>query len=89
MAWLEYTQEKKRKKCRYNEAMEYRRMLLLRNGATKWLQVAGDVAEMRQKFAAQRGAEVQFIGFCFYLIIIISPEAVWGLVFALSATITL
>ena len=57
-SWFDATQEKKRKQARYASALEEYRKRLLRNGVTKWMEVAGDLSEMRQKYAAQRGAEV-------------------------------
>lgn len=59
--WYVYTQERKRKKARIADALERRRMTLIKCGAAKWLAVASDLAQMRQKYAAQQGAEVSLV----------------------------
>ena len=58
IAWYVYLQERKRKKARITEALERRREMLLKRGATKWLAVAFDLMGMRQNYAAQQGAQV-------------------------------
>ena len=57
-AWFEAIQERKRKQARYAAALEEYRHRLLKHGVTKWMEVAGDLSDIRQKYAAQRGAEV-------------------------------
>ena len=59
VSWFTYSQERKRKKLRYNIAMEKHRMFLLRQGSTKWLTVATDMANIRQKVAIKQGAQVR------------------------------
>ena len=59
--WYEYTQERKQKAARLELALVQRQTRLVREGVTKWLAVAADLADIRQRFAAQRGAEVTLI----------------------------
>jgi hypothetical protein len=53
-----YSQDRKRKKCRINQAIERRRSRLVKNGITQWLSVANDLSGLRAKFAAQQHATV-------------------------------
>ena len=57
IAWLNYTEDRKRKEARIADALEQRRQRLLREGAAHWLTVASDLAQVRHRIAAQKGAE--------------------------------
>ena len=57
-AWVLYTAERRRKACRVAEALQSRHSRLLRDGVTQWLCVAAGMAEIRQKYAIERGAQV-------------------------------
>ena len=56
--WYMYSQYRKRKKCRINQAIERRRNRLVKNGIIQWLSVANDLSGLRAKFAAQQHATV-------------------------------
>ncbi|XP_067656638.1 protein SFI1 homolog [Haliotis asinina] len=60
VSWYVYSQERRRKKQRVAEALEGRRLRLLRSGAAQWLRVSNDLAGMRAKFAAQQQAKSVF-----------------------------
>ncbi|KAJ8317443.1 hypothetical protein KUTeg_005347 [Tegillarca granosa] len=56
IAWFSFMEDKKRKKQRIVDALERRRVRLLREGVKQWLCVATDLSGMRAKFAAQQQA---------------------------------
>ena len=57
-SWLEYTARRKHKRARVMHALDVRRTNLLRSGVVKFLEVAADLASIRQRCAAEHGAEV-------------------------------
>jgi len=50
--------EKRRKGRRMAEALQARRSRLLRDGVSQWLCLAAGMAEIRQKYAVEREAQV-------------------------------
>ena len=58
IAWYAYKEERKRKAQRIAHALEQRRLRLLRSGVQQILLVSADMTLLRQKMAAQQGAQV-------------------------------
>ena len=58
IAWYAYKEERKRKARRIAHALEQRRLRLLRSGVQQILLVSADMTLLRQKMAAQQGAQV-------------------------------
>ena len=57
-AWISYAREKRRKKARIAQALEMRRVELLREGVRQWLTVAACLGERRAAIAAKHHAQV-------------------------------
>jgi len=58
VAWCCYIDSRRCKAARYSLALDVYRRRLLVEGATKWLSVSSDLAQLRMKFATQKGVEV-------------------------------
>eukprot|EP00057_Strongylocentrotus_purpuratus_P023959 XP_011678433.1 PREDICTED: protein SFI1 homolog [Strongylocentrotus purpuratus] len=56
-AWIGYVKERRRKKDRITQALESRRVELLREGVRQWLMVAGSLGERRAAVAAKHHAQ--------------------------------
>ncbi|XP_074657195.1 protein SFI1 homolog [Tubulanus polymorphus] len=62
--WKRYFEESRRKRQRYEAAMEERRRDLISNGLRRWLRMSSDMIEMRTKWAAQRQATTAYGATC-------------------------
>lgn len=59
LAWADYTVTRRNKAKRISEAMEMRRMDLLKQGLRQWLAVAGELQNTRKKVAMNHQAQVK------------------------------